>query len=134
MRQIFLSTGIAAMALASPAIGLAQDAGSGLAQDTSGLLRQSVTIIDDPFADARVPVRPPAFSQPRQAETRQEQPELTLEQETSQRVQTQSSRSVFDRGADLEPAEESALAFSGFDSINREAQDRRRLSLLAATG
>jgi hypothetical protein len=134
MRQIFLSTGIAAMALASPAIGLAQDAGSGLAQDTSGLLRQSVTIIDDPFADARVPVRPPAFAQPRQAETRREQPELTLEQETSQRVQTQSSRSVFDRGADLEPAEDSALAFSGFDSINREAQDRRRLSLLAATG
>ncbi len=126
MRQIFASTALAALVLANPAIATAQDAGS--------VLRQTVTINEDPFADARVPVSPPAFAEPRRADAAREQPEPTLEQETQQRVQTQSSRSVFDQGADLEPPEESALAYSGYDSINREAEERRRLSLLAANG
>jgi hypothetical protein len=53
MRQFFVSTALAALILANPAIAMAQDAGS--------VLRQTVTIADDPFADARVPVSPPAF-------------------------------------------------------------------------
>ena len=49
-------------------------------------------------------------------------------------VTTDSSRSVFDRGADLDAPQQSELAYSGYDSINREAEERQRLSLLAATG
>lgn len=125
MRHLLVSAGLATLVISCPSIAIAQDA--------SGL-RQTVTIAEDPFADARVPVSPPAFADARPAQVRQDEPAQTLEQETAQRVETQSSRSVFDRGADLDAPQESALAYSGYDSINREAEDRQRLSLLAANG
>ena len=127
MRHIVYSASLAAFVLVCPAIAAAQDAGG---------LRQTVTI-EDPFQDARVPVRPSAFApQPPSAEEVRQSAAAgpTLEEETIRRTETQSARSVFDQGADLDAPEESALAYSGYDSINREAEDRRRLSLLASTG
>ena len=106
------------------------------AQEISGL-RQTVTI-EDPFAEPRVPASPPAFIErtaPRDAAAQQriadESAGIGL---NSAETTTQSSRSVFDRGADLDVTDDSVLAYSGYDSINREAEERRRLSLLAATG
>lgn len=129
MRGRIGTASLAAMALCLPGIAIAQDA--------SGL-RQTVTI-EDPFAEARVPVSPPAFierSAPRDATAQQQQQadESAGIGVTAAETTTQSSRSVFDRGADLDVSDESVLAYSGYDSINREAEERRRLSLLAATG
>jgi len=128
MRGFVASASLAAMVLCVPVLAVAQEA--------SGL-RQTVTI-EDPFADARVPVAPPAFVQqpaPRTAEAEQRRAdEAAGIGVNSAETTTQSSRSVFDQGADLDVRDESVLAYSGYDSINREAEDRRRLSLLAATG
>jgi hypothetical protein len=127
MRHVVYSASLAAFVLASPAVATGQEATD---------LRQTVTI-EDPFQDARVPVRPSAFApqRPTDEEARRlAETQPTLDEEAIRRTETQSSRSVFERGADLDAPEESALAYSGYDSINREAEDRRRLSLLAATG
>ncbi|MEE4235926.1 MAG: outer membrane beta-barrel protein [Anderseniella sp.] len=128
MRGIFASASMAAIVLCVPALAVAQEA--------SGL-RQTV-IIEDPFADARVPVSPPAFMERpavRDAGAGQRRAdEAAGIGVNSAETTTQSSRSVFDQGADLDVSDESVLAYSGYDSINREAEDRRRLWLLAATG
>ena len=106
------------------------------AQEATGL-RQTVTI-EDPFAEARLPVSPPAFIErpaPRDASAQRRQADESAGiGVNTAATTTQSSQSVFDRGADLDVPDDSVLAYSGYDSINREAEERRRLSLLAATG
>ncbi len=128
MRGFIASASLAAIVLCVPALAVAQEAAG---------LCQTVTI-EDPFADARVPVAPPAFVQQpaarnAEAEQRRSDEAAGIGVNTAETT-TQTSRSEFDRGADLEVTDEFVLAYSGYDSINREAEDRRRLSLLAATG
>ena len=90
MRGFLASASMAAIVLCVPAMVSAQDAFG---------LRQTVTI-EDPFADARVPVAPPAFVQ--QPPVRDAEAERRRSDEaagiglSSAETTTQSSRSVFD--------------------------------------
>lgn len=136
MRALLKSSYLLAVMAICPSLAVAQEVATDF--ETASGLRQT-TAIDDPFLEPRVPVPVPAFQQPRSAEgdagrdadaTRS----LTASA-TTQSSTTQSQTSVFDeRGAGPDALADSALAYSGEDSIAREARERDRLPELAATG
>jgi hypothetical protein len=137
MRALSKSCCLVAVIAACPIIANAQEMST--TTTTSDGLRQT-TIIEDPFLEPRVPVSPPAFHAPRSASSQsvnsQDQQALRslTASSTTQSSTTQSQSSEFDRGADLDPLQDSALAFSGRDSIAQDAEERNRQSMLAGTG
>ncbi len=139
MRVLPITCCLTAITLCCPAATSAQEVST--TYSTSAGLRQT-TVIEDPFQDTRVPVSPSAFPPVRRDAVSQGPTSVGGSQDqggqtassSSAATTSQSQRSAFDRGADLDPLQDSALAYSGGDSIAREAQDRERLSALAATG
>lgn len=122
MRFSFCTGAVAALVVVCPSLAGAQEFGP---------LRQTVTMHEDPFAEARVAVR---SSQYAQQDGSGAQGQTTGNDRLTGTSGTSSRRSVFDQAADLDPQNESVLAYSGQDSINQSAEERRRLSMLAATG